>query len=78
MEAKYLKNTMKLVEQKLSQSLEKFFNLKGIVNVTPYDKTNDFDYASPYAMRYFKDIQKETNKKFKNMDELVLYLKEEL
>ena len=56
MEAKYLKNTMKLVEQKLSQSLEKFFNLKGTVNVTPYEKTNDFDYASPYAMRYFKDI----------------------
>lgn len=44
MEAKYLKNTMKIIESKLTHSLESLFGLKGTVNVTLYDKTNDFDY----------------------------------
>ena len=55
---KYLKNTLRMVEGVLNKSLKSIFNIDGKVSVKSFDKDNNFDYQSPFAVMYFKRIKK--------------------
>ncbi len=57
---KLLKNSIKIVEKTLDNSLKDIFGIDGRVNVKIYDKTNEYDYQSAYALMHFKNIKKKS------------------
>ena len=56
MEKKFLRNSKNMVQKALSKSLEDIFGIKGIVTAQKYQKSDEYDFQTPYPMMHFKNI----------------------